>query len=446
MRDMMKTTQAIPRGLALILACGLVGACAATPGASATPVAAPTTSAAAPTASVAEPSATPGPTPTPLPSVAIPEGTYTTIATREDALRIPWDDDCALKQDGAHITLKLASGKWTQSESCKTVPVSVGAEGTYTSTADTLVLRDGYDGSTSTWTWTLDGTKLTLRLRIDGADESATRVGRFIFEHEFDTSVAAPSAASGPTPTPLPSVATVTWSTPLDGNAFAPICQIAVDPKGRIWAPEANADKIAIFSRDGKLLEEWGESGRGPGQFDFTRGDGDGYGTLAFAKDGSFFVLDVGNHRVQHFDADRRFLRAWGGIGNRPGQFQDPVGIAVAPDGTVWVLDDKRSVVEHYRPDGKVIGSFDPFANQPVNGEANSLAIDAHGQLYVSEVGPPQIAVFDPDGTFVRFVGAGAFNEQAGDMAIDADGRVFVTQGPERGRRRVSWCSARTAR
>ena len=32
--DMMRTTPAIPRWLALLLACGLVGACAATPGAS----------------------------------------------------------------------------------------------------------------------------------------------------------------------------------------------------------------------------------------------------------------------------------------------------------------------------------------------------------------------------------------------------------------------------
>jgi hypothetical protein len=179
MRDTMRTTQAIPRGLAMLLACGLVSACAATS------VTAPTASVAAPTASVAEPSATPGLTPSR--SVAIPEGTYTTIATREDALRIPWDDDCALKQDGAHITLELASGSWTQSESCKTVPASVGAEGTYTSTADTLVMRDCCDGSRSTFTWTLYGTKLVLRLRgIDGGDESATRVVRFLYEHEFD--------------------------------------------------------------------------------------------------------------------------------------------------------------------------------------------------------------------------------------------------------------------
>ena len=212
MRDMMRTTQAIPRGLALLLACGLVGACAATPGASATSVAAPTTSVAAPsapapsTASVASSRTSNAPTAAADPSstisstapslqpsaraepTTIPDGTYTAIATREDALRIPWDDDCALKQEGAHITLELASGEWTQSESCKTVPNSVGAQGTYTSTADTLVMRDCCDGSASTFTWTLDGTKLTLRLRgIDGGDESATRVTRFIFEHEYDT-------------------------------------------------------------------------------------------------------------------------------------------------------------------------------------------------------------------------------------------------------------------
>ena len=59
---------------------------------------------------------------------------------------------------------------------------------------------------------------------------------------------------------------------------------------------EANADRVAIFDPDGKLLEEWGESGDGPGQFDFTRGNGDGYGTLAFAKDGTLYMLMPEEH------------------------------------------------------------------------------------------------------------------------------------------------------
>jgi len=238
----------------------------------------------------------------------------------------------------------------------------------------------------------------------------------------------------GPSPTSVPSLAKVTWSTDLRRMAFAPVCQIAVDPTtGRIWAPEAGSDKIAVFEPDGTFVEEWGGSGSGPGQFDFSRGNGDGYGTLAFAKDGSFFVLDVGNRRVQHFDAKRTYLGEWGGFGDRPGQFTDPVGIAVAADGSVWVLDDIRSVVEQYTPDGNVIDSFDPFAQQPINKGANSLAIDGHGNLYVSSVAPSKVLVFDAKGTPLRTVGEGQFSEQAGNMSIDADGRLFVAQGPERG-------------
>jgi len=223
------------------------------------------------------------------------------------------------------------------------------------------------------------------------------------------------------------------WTADLRGMGFDPICQIAIDPAGQIWAPEADGNRIAIYDHDGKLLEQWGGPGAGPGQFDFTRANGDGYGTLAFAKDGSFFVLDVGNRRVQHFDASRHFINQWGGFGNGPGQFNDPVGIAVADDGTVWVLDDTRSVVEHADARGKVLGSFDPFAKQPVNDGANSLAIDAKGNLYVSMAAPAKVAVFDPKGQFQRFVGDGSFTDQATHMAIDGAGRLFVTQGPDRG-------------
>jgi outer membrane protein assembly factor BamB len=240
--------------------------------------------------------------------------------------------------------------------------------------------------------------------------------------------------STGPSPTPVPSLARVIWSTDIRRMGFAPVCQIAVDPTtGRIWAPEAGSDKIAVFEPDGTLVEEWGGSGSEPGQFDFSRGNGDGYGTLAFAKDGSFFVLDAGNRRIQHFDAKRTYLGEWGSFGDRPGQFTDPVGIAVAADGSVWVLDDIRSVVEHYRPDGTVLGTFDPFALQPTNDGANSLAIDGQGNLYVSSIAPASVLVFDAKGTLLRTVGDGQFSEQAGNMSIDAGGRLFVTQGPERG-------------
>lgn len=245
---------------------------------------------------------------------------------------------------------------------------------------------------------------------------------------------AAPSSAPAPSDAPVAAVPVdVSWSTDLRGKGFAPISQIALDPKGRIWAPEAEGDHIAIYDPSGSFVEEWGGPGTGPGQFDFTRQNGDGYGTLAFAKDGSFYVLDVGNRRVQHFDARRHYVDEWGGFGSDPGKYSDPVGIGVAPDGSVWVLDNRRSVLEHYDPTGKVLGSFDPFVARPSDDGANSLTVGPTGDLYVSIAAPSKVLVFDPSGTLLRVVGDGVFAEQATHMAVDADGRICVTQGPERG-------------
>lgn len=267
---------------------------------------------------------------------------------------------------------------------------------------------------------------------LSGSVYSIGGDGEQIAGQPFATSGPATAPATGAPATTV--AAKVTWATDLRGMGFAPTGQIAIQPtSGRIWAPEAKSDKIAILDATGKILEEWGGSGSGPGQFDFSRDNGDGYGTLAFAKDGSFYVLDVGNRRVQHFDAKRKLLGQWGGFGNAPGLYNDPVGIAVAPDGSVWVVDDRRSVVEHYDATGKVLGSFDPFASLVSNDGANALAIDAKGNLYVSSVAPATVLVFDSRGTYLRRVGDGQFSEQAGNVAIDADGRLFVAQGPERG-------------
>ncbi len=118
---------------------------------------------------------------------SVPDGTYTTIATKADATNAPWDDDCALKRDGAHITLELNAGNWTESESCTGQPISVGSRGTYRSTTDEFVLTDCCDGSHSTFAWTLQGTRLKLDLKgVTGGDESTERVIRFFFDHVFE--------------------------------------------------------------------------------------------------------------------------------------------------------------------------------------------------------------------------------------------------------------------
>ncbi len=237
--------------------------------------------------------------------------------------------------------------------------------------------------------------------------------------------VASPVAATGP-------VVEFLWEATGDADGLDFPAAIALDPQGQLWVADTGHDRFAIFRPDGTFVETWGSPGKDDGQFLLERSNGDGYGAIAFAPDGSFYVLDPGNHRVQKFAADRTFLTAWGGFGQDPGTYTDPIGIAVDTAGTVYVLDDARDVVERYSPDGAALGAFDAHPDSPggVN-TANGLAVDAAGNIYVSDIEPYQILKFDPEGNLVATIGAagtgaGQFADQPWFMAVDAAGRLFV--------------------
>ncbi|MBC8253231.1 MAG: hypothetical protein H8E35_04290, partial [Ardenticatenia bacterium] len=68
------------------------------------------------------------------------------------------------------------------------------------------------------------------------------------------------------------------------------------------------------------------------GRFDYPRG-------MSVAPDGTVYLADRGNHRIQRFSASGQFLGKWGSYGSGDGQFDGAGGVAVAPDGTVYVAD-----------------------------------------------------------------------------------------------------------
>jgi outer membrane protein assembly factor BamB len=259
-------------------------------------------------------------------------------------------------------------------------------------------------------------------------------------------SLAAPTAGPTDTATPPPSESpsavtspvTFVWKSMGPAGGMNPT-GLSVDPNGLLWATDGFSDRFAIFDSDGAFIETWGSAGNGDGKFKLTRGNGDPYGSVAFEPDGSFFVLDVGNRRVQHFDAKRHFRGAWGSFGSGPSQFSDPIGIAVGPDGNVNVLDDSRRVIETYDQDGNVLRTIDAFPAGAVPADgANSLAIDSDGNLYVTIVQPNRVIELDPSGALIRTFGGsdpgpGQFADQPARMAFDAAGRLYVSQISGRG-------------
>ena len=204
----------------------------------------------------------------------------------------------------------------------------------------------------------------------------------------------------------------------------------AIDPvTGNVWVAVPFEDRYWIMSPDGRYLESWGVTGTGPGQFDFSdhAQNPDGWGAIAFAPDGAFYVGDTGNHRVQAFDASRHFVRQWGTFGGDDGQFLQIATIAT--DGkTVYVGDGSRWDIQAFRTDGTFLRSFG------ADGGFWSIAMGPDGAVRAvngefDRGVPMEMAIFDPDGSMRSVTDLTAFASIDGrpeSTTVDAAGEAYV--------------------
>lgn len=202
-----------------------------------------------------------------------------------------------------------------------------------------------------------------------------------------------------------------------------------------------------------------------PGVFNQPRG-------LAFDADGSIWVADFGNHRIQKLDAHGEPLLAVGQRGKEPLEFDQPCAVAVGPggiyvadtwNGRVQVLDREGAFVREMKDsffgprglavakDGRVFladtGNHRIFVFSPEGGKATEFARRGGGpgelfepqgialspgeeELYVADNGNARVSVFTPDGKFLRaFPVAGWKSEALGEphLAFSPNGLLWMT-------------------
>src|ERR1044072_2344899 len=92
-------------------------------------------------------------------------------------------------------------------------------------------------------------------------------------------------------------------------------------------------ERVQRFDTDGNFLSQFGTTGSGDGQFSFNgSGAGGTAGGVAIDQsDGSVYVADPGNNRVQKFQADGTFVLSFGTGGSGGGQFATPVAGGAGP-------------------------------------------------------------------------------------------------------------------
>lgn len=186
------------------------------------------------------------------------------------------------------------------------------------------------------------------------------------------------------------------------GGMFESPGGLAVDNENRfLYVADAGLDQIMVFDADPpyKLIRVMGTSGKDhslTGEGDFSMPS-----NVALDKDGNLYVSDTWNNRIQIFDADGKFIRAFGKAGDGPGYFARPKGIAVDSDGHIWVADAVQNRVQVFTPEGQLLIHMGGHGMLP--GQFRTLAglaIDKNNRVFTTEQFPGRLQMFQyvPDG------------------------------------------------
>lgn len=236
---------------------------------------------------------------------------------------------------------------------------------------------------------------------------------------------------------------------------------IAVDRQGNVWVTDFAANKAGTkgmqvhkFSPTGEKLLSLGTAGK-PGNAD---GQFNQPNAVIVGPDGSIYVADGhdaqgmttakaveegikrgATSRISKFSPDGKFVKSWGGIGVRHGEFRTPHAFAFDARGRLWIADRGNHRIEIFDQNGTYLESRYLFGR--VSGlfiKGNTVyAIDSESGPYNDpnrrdgvRIGPVDqdrvtgfIPPFDRDDR--------VYQGTAGEgVAVDADGNVYAAEGP----------------
>ncbi|MGE4659332.1 MAG: PilC/PilY family type IV pilus protein, partial [Arenicellales bacterium] len=220
-----------------------------------------------------------------------------------------------------------------------------------------------------------------------------------------------------------------------DDGQFKEPAAISIGDDGTVYVADLQNHRIQVFDSSGKFLRKWGSWGTSDGKYDYEKGTGDGQfwhpsGT-AIGTDGNVYVLDKSNNRVQVFDSSGKFLRKFGSYGRGNGQFAQPEDVTIDASGNVYISDRGNKRIQVFDSSGNFLRKWGSYGKG--NGQLwapEGMAIDASGNLYVVEQGNHRVQVFDSSGNFLRKFGSRGKSEgqfySPHDIAIDGSGNIYV--------------------
>jgi len=169
---------------------------------------------------------------------------------------------------------------------------------------------------------------------------------------------------------------------------------VAVDAQDRVYIFTRSQDPVQVYDADGKFIRSWGR---------------DRIKTAHHIKidhEGNIWIADVGYHVVQKYTPQGKLLLTVGTkgkAGRDKTHLNMPTDMAITPKGDIFVSDGYgNNRIVHFDPEGKYVKEWGHLGHKP--GEfsiPHAIALDSGGRLYVADRNNVRVQVFDQKGRFL---------------------------------------------
>lgn len=178
------------------------------------------------------------------------------------------------------------------------------------------------------------------------------------------------------------------------GKLSKPI-NLCIDTDGTRYVTDTGRNQVAVFDRNNAFQRALGQAGQ------FQPVD------VAVAGD-RLFVSDIAHHQVVVLDKQtgNEILRI-GSAGSAEGELFHPTNLALDAEGNVFVTDTSNFRVQKFSADGKLLRVYGEIGSGAGRfARPKGVAVDRAGRLYVVDAAFENIQVLDPDGNPLLFFGS----------------------------------------
>lgn len=177
------------------------------------------------------------------------------------------------------------------------------------------------------------------------------------------------------------------------GKLSKPINLIIDKTDKLLYAADVNRKQILCYTLDGKVKKFYGKLGQFSKPVD-----------VDIYQD-KLFVCDVGKHQVLVLDKiEGNTLYSIGKAGSKEGQLYHPTNICIRDD-RLYVSDTTNFRIQVFNLEGKFISTFGKIGDIPGTfTRPKGVAVDKEGRIYVVDAAFENVQVFDPQFQLLLFM------------------------------------------